>query len=74
MSAKLLDERVSRAFTGAGRTSGSGRHSNSDSLQADEDITPGESMRRMGASLPSSDHGGGSAGLSRLQYSESIRR
>ena len=72
-----MDDRVSRAVTTAApRGSGSGRHETA--MQADEDVHTGDSMRRMTGALPSSDYGGGTApsssDLSRLQYSESIRR
>ena len=82
MASKALDDRVSRAVASSvGRTSGSGRTSNSknlDNLQNDEDVTPIESMRRMTGNLPSSEDGRGEAdaggNMTRLQYSESIRR
>ena len=85
MASKALDDRVSRAVASTvGRTSGSGRTSNSknlDNLQNDEDVTPIESMRRMTGNLPSSEDGRGEGwaadaggSMTRLQYSESIRR
>ena len=70
-----MDDRVSRAVTTAPRGSGSGKHETA--MQADEDVHTGESMRRMTGALQSSDFGGtgpSSSDLSRLQYSESIRR
>ena len=47
------------------------------SPQNDEDVTASESMRRMTGTLPTSEDGGGpldSGGMTKLQYSESIRR